>query len=186
MAAANQFSLTHYVGALLAHGGVLSIEADRLIFVPGAVEKAIGASNTEIPFNKIKMVEVAGTITESLIVRTAEKAHRFVGGDPHKIREKIEQAIGAYVPGATAAAPASPTPATAAAHAGSPAPAASAAPSSKAPAHVCAACGQPSKSEFHYCPFCRAVQKLSCPQCYRTIDNGWKFCAFCGVQFQYQ
>lgn len=176
MGAPNQFSLTHYVGALLAHGGVLSIEADRLIFVPGAVEKALGASNTEIPFNKIKMVEVAGTITESLIVRTAEKAHRFVGGEPHKIRDLIDKAIGAYV----SAAPAAPAPSAVPA-APSPAPAAS-----KASAHVCAACGQPSKSEFHYCPFCRAVQKLSCPQCYRTIDNGWKFCAFCGVQFQYQ
>src|SRR5579885_1361266 len=88
-----EYKLTYYVGAMLAHGGVLSILDNRLVFAPRAFERTMGATDTVIPFEQIKMVEVSGTITESLMVRTLEKAHRFVGSDPYKIRDRINEAI---------------------------------------------------------------------------------------------
>src|SRR5438067_12027363 len=90
---ANEYRLTYYVGAMLAHGGVLTLHEDRIIFAPRAFERTMGAEDTVIPYDKIKMVEVNGTITESLMVRTLEKAHRFVGSDPYKIRDRINEAI---------------------------------------------------------------------------------------------
>ena len=187
----NEFKLTYYVGAMLAHGGVLTIHEDRLIFAPRAFERTMGASDTVIPFDKIKMVEVSGTITESLMVRTLEKAHRFVGSDPYKIRDRINEAIQraaehrapAPPPPVPAPAPspeappAAPIPSTAAAPA-APVPAAPAAKDRLA--DKCSGCGKPVRAEYHFCPYCKKTLKASCPKCYRFSEAGWKFCAFCG------
>ncbi len=185
MPAPMQFNVTYYVSMVLAYGGTLSLEADRLVFMPGAVERAVGVSNTEIPHSKIKMVEVTGTITESLVVRTAEKAHRFVGSEPHKIKEMIEQSLESAprapvsaVPPAAAVPAASASSATPA-HAASPAETAKKTPVSSA----CPGCKAPVRSEFLFCPHCSTVLKLSCGVCRKVVESGWKFCAYCGVTF---
>ena len=179
---ANEFKLTYYVGAMLAHGGVLMIKEDRLVFAPRALERTMGATDTVIPFDKIKMVEVTGTITESLVVRTLEKPHRFVGSDPYKIRDRINDALQRayqYAPAQTAPAQASPPPAAAAPKAAAPAQSAAPAPVKERVSEKCSACSQPIRAEFHFCPFCKAVIKPSCPKCFRFTESGWKFCAFC-------
>lgn len=172
---------------MIAQGGVLSIKEDRLVFAPRALERAVGYADTVIPYDKIKMVEVVGTITESLVVRTVEKAHRFVGGDHYKVRDRINAAIDAYqpTPAQAAAAHAAPQPAPTA-------PAVQAAPrissgstispaqAIKAPASQCKNCSQPVRSEFHFCPNCRAMLHPTCPKCFRTVETAWKYCAICG------
>ncbi len=189
MAAPMQFNVTYYVSMVLAYGGTLSIEADRLVFMPGAVERAVGVSNTEIPHNKIKMVEVTGTITESLVVRTAEKAHRFVGSEPHKIKEMIEQSLESSPRTPVSAAPPAASGVSAASVAsvgpsasGPTAPAAEAA--KKAPVSAaCPGCKASVRPEFLFCPHCSTVLKLSCSVCRKVVESGWKFCAYCGVTF---
>ena len=53
--APRQFSVTYYVGIMLAQGGILKILDDQLLFVPRNIEKAMGASDVEIPFDTIKI-----------------------------------------------------------------------------------------------------------------------------------
>src|SRR3989344_5212489 len=100
--APRQFSVTYYVGIMLAQGGILKILDDQLLFVPRNIEKAMGASDVEIPFDAIKMVEVSGAITESLIVRTLEKPHRFVGSDLQTIAQVINNELKKLSPAASA------------------------------------------------------------------------------------
>lgn len=186
MTAPLQFNVTYYVSMVLAYGGTLSIESDRLVFTPGAVERAVGVSNTEIPYSKIKMVEVTGTITESLVVRTPEKAHRFVGGEPHKIKELIEQSLeSAPRAPAPAASAASAAPVRASAPAATPSSAASSAPAAAKSAATasCPGCKASVRSDFLFCPHCSTVLKLSCGVCRKVVEPGWKFCAYCGVTF---
>ncbi len=193
MTAPLQFNVTYYVSMVLAYGGTLSIESDRLVFTPGAVERAVGVSNTEIPFNNIKMVEVTGTITESLVVRTPQKAHRFVGGEPHKIMELIEHSLenAPRAPSAAGITPLSPARAS-----GSSAPVAAAASSvdaslaapvssasKSAVSASCPGCKASVRSDFLFCPHCSTVLKLSCGVCRKVVEQGWKFCAYCGVTF---
>ncbi len=183
MATAQQFNVTYYVSMVLAYGGTLAVESDRLIFTPGVVERAVGVSNTEIPYGQIKMVEVTGTITESLVVRTAEKAHRFVGSDPYKIKEIIEQSLNTAVP-ALAPAPLAVASAAAPAQKVSPVPSPSAVDlSKKSGAGACPGCKSPVRSDYLFCPQCSTVLKLSCGQCREVVEKDWKFCAFCGVTF---
>ncbi len=193
MTAPLQFNVTYYVSMVLAYGGTLSIESDRLVFTPGAVERAVGVSNTDIPYNKIKMVEVTGTITESLVVRTPEKAHRFVGGEPHKIKELIEQSLEnaprAPAPAAVAAtataAPTARAPGSSAAASSASAPSASPVPSAPKSAVTasCPGCKASVRSDFLFCPHCSTVLKLSCGVCRKVVEPGWKFCPYCGVTF---
>src|SRR6185295_11858048 len=82
---------------MLDQGGVLQIKDDHLLFAPRALERAMGAADVEIPFGGVKMVEVTGTLTEFLIVRTLEKPHKFVGGDLYKIRDIINSAHQVYL-----------------------------------------------------------------------------------------
>jgi len=185
----NEFKMTYYVGVMLAHGGVLSIKEDCLVFSPGAFERTLGASDTAIKFDKIKMVEVTGAITESLMVRTLEKSHKFVGSQPDKIRDKINEAIErAYKNGIIThdSAPETTQPVSQAAQ-----PAAQATPKTAAipqPAagksDKCPSCSQTTRPDYHFCPFCKTAAKPSCPKCYRLTEPAWKFCAICGCQLQ--
>lgn len=176
----SQYKMTYYVGAMLAHGGLLTIKEDCLVFSPGTLERAMGATDTAIPFTEIKLVEVTGTITESLMVRTQQKSHRFVGSEPYKIRDKISSAIhNAYQQRSSSGAAVSQgqPPASSAAPR---APSVAAAPTEKTEAQgKCSACAKAVRSEFNFCPFCQAVLKASCAKCYKPVEREWKFCAFC-------
>lgn len=183
----NSFKMTYYIAAGLAWGGVLTIKDDSLVFFPGTIERAMGAKDEVIPFEKIKMVEITGTITESLMVRTIEKAHRFVGTDLYKIRDRIDLLLQNYQP--TSAV--SPGPGTISGeNVTAVATQVQVSPQSqvsiKAPAQKvssasqCPSCSAPIRSEFHFCPQCKAVLIASCPTCHRSVTSGWKFCAFCG------
>ena len=173
-----EFKVTYYVGVMLAHGGVLSIKEDRLVFAPGAVERAVGAADTVIPFSAIKNVEVTGTITESLMVKTTEKAHRFVGGEPYKIRDRIHQAI--QVSYAVApAAPAVPAPTPVSVSVSQPTPPSVLVSSSE----KCPSCPQPIKADFNFCPNCKSVLRPVCLKCFKPIQAGWKSCAYCSASF---
>lgn len=167
----SEFKVTYYVGAMLAQGGSLIIKEDQLLFAPRPIERAMGAVDTPIAFAEINMVEVTGTITESLIVRTVKKPHRFVGSDLYKIRDLIHTALQVF-------------------HENSPAVKSAPGPVQTSSASIqvklknsssqCTSCNQLVQSEFHFCPNCHAVLKPCCGQCHRTVGAGWKYCAFCG------
>lgn len=184
----NNFKMTYYIGAMLAQGGILTIKENSLVFFPGTIEKAVGAQDTIIPFEKIKMVEVTGTITESLMIRTMEKAHRFVGSDLYKIRDIINSMLANYQPqhpvdaGSAevqllkieSSATQVPVRANTQTVGTAQTPKVSASPKK------CPSCSGQISPEFHFCPFCKAVLSACCPGCHRSVTTGWKFCAFCG------
>lgn len=163
---------------MLAQGGFLRIMEDHLLFVPRNIEKAMGASDVEIPFGEVKMVEVTGAITESLMVRTQEKAHRFVGSDLQKISENINSALSRFNPRAAALSARSGGAAT---------------PKDETQRKTqnslekagvtgsCPSCFKPLKPEYNFCPACGSSVKKICPKCQHGLDAHWKHCAFCGA-----
>src|SRR2546430_53000 len=102
-ATAKEFKVTYYVGIMLAQGGSLFIKDDHILFVPRSIERAMGASDVAVAFDHIKVAEVTGTITESLMVRSQEKTYRFVGSDVHKICDLINLALKDFRPRAPGA-----------------------------------------------------------------------------------
>lgn len=176
----NEFKLTYYIGPMLAQGGTLTIAEDRLTFAPGTLERALGANDTVIPFADILLVDVTGLITESLIIKTQEKIHRFVGGNPHAIKDRINASIQksgvrktvapAVQPSATqtvpTAAPAIPSPAV---------------PKQTQPgAGYCPTCAKQVAADFSFCPFCKTVLAKSCSRCFKKVQSDWKYCGYCG------
>lgn len=179
----NEFKMTHYIGVMLAQGGVLTIKEDSLIFSPGTLERTMGAEETVMPFDKIKMVEVTGTITESLIVRTQEKSHRFVGGEPYKIRDIINSAVQKFLQhkpaistNSTKTLKQSPAPDTATTNIPVDA---IPTPSQTKSGVTCPSCSKPIRDEFNFCPFCQTLLKKSCSKCFKAVEQEWKACAFC-------
>lgn len=182
----NEYKMTYYVGIMLAQGGVLSIRDGNLVFLPGTIERAVGATETVIPFEKIQMVDVTGTITESLVIKTPEKVHRFVGSEPYKIRDKIVSVMHTHremappvqktteqapIPSQTQAATVQETRNVAV---------------STTPQNIiqksedkCSSCSQPVRIEFNFCPSCGTILKKSCSKCYKVVETNWKFCPFC-------
>lgn len=178
----NEFKVTYYVGAMLAQGGVLEVRADGVVFAPRALERAMGAVDVVIPFDKIKMVEVSGTITEFLFIRTYEKAHRFVGSDLYNIRDVIHTALQSYQmknpANVLTAEPAQNSVSIQAQQT-------TEAPSTSTPkpenSSQCPACSKVIQPEFNFCPFCQKSLKPVCPKCGEPVQSEWKFCASCGT-----
>lgn len=171
-----EFKLTYYVSAMLAQGGVLRLTDDRIVFSPGTIERAVGATDTEIPFDNIKLVDVTGTITESLFIRTQEKAYRFVGGEPYKVRDIIQSAVQNYLQNKSNV---SKTAALAPANAAPPS-----TPAQKPePAHTlrnCAKCQKPVRPNLNFCPYCKSPHQKVCLNCFEPVEHDWKFCGCCG------
>lgn len=184
-AVASEFKVTYYVGVMLAQGGVLMIRDNGVLFAPRALERAMGAVDISIPFDEIKMAEVSGTITESLLVRTSQKVHRFVGSDLYKILDVINSSLQAYKQ-FKASQPKSAQETGKGAETGSeikPELARGESPDSgQKPASQgrCPSCLKPVRTDFNFCPFCKAPIKNVCPSCRQRLESDWKFCAFCG------
>ena len=175
-----EFNVTYYVGIMLAQGGTLRIMEDHLFFAPRNIETAMGASDVEIPFGQIKMVEVTGTITESLMVRTQEKTHRFVGGDLQKISDQIHGALSRFNPkyssaSASAAAAASGTGKEEMTRR------VQAASERTGSLSSCSSCFKIVKPDYNFCPACGIAIKKICAKCSRGLEPVWKHCAFCGA-----
>lgn len=80
MAKSETFRLNYYVGAMLAQGGNLWFDDSKIVFSPtSAIDRALGASDVEIPFLKIQNVEFKGDMTRMFHIKTADKLHRFHG-----------------------------------------------------------------------------------------------------------
>lgn len=184
----NEYKMTYYVGAMLAQGGVLLLKEDRLVFAPGALERAVGSVDTVIPFDKIKMVEVTGTITEFLMVRTLEKAHRFVGSDLYKIKDRIDSAlqVAAQQKSASSSRAADSSQMVASTEKDSASQIATAPQVVPSSASVktklpdqCPTCFKLVKADYIFCPFCQTRVKANCAKCNKPIESNWKFCAYC-------
>ena len=154
--AVSEFKVTYYVGVMLAQGGVLKIMEDHLLFVPRNIEKAMGASDVEIPFEEIKLVEVTGAITESLMVRTQEKPHRFVGSSLEKVAEQINGALARFNVSSPAASRPSQT--------SKPSSSANAASSQEKTGSLnsCPSCFKMIKQDYNFCPACGTSIKKVC------------------------
>ncbi len=185
--AENQFKMTYYIGTMLAQGGILSIRNDSLDFIPGALERAMGAKDTVIPLSAIRLVEVTGTITESLIVRTSERIHRFVGSDLHQVKNCIDAKMqnivtgGSTSPGQPTEETVQPKPGLTLASITAPQPNLGSATEKKSPVILqCPECFKNIKPEFAYCPLCRHSLQKNCSRCFRVLADDWKYCPICG------
>lgn len=175
-----EFKVTYYVGLMLAQGGSLVIKEDCLLFAPRSIERAMGAVDVTIPYDRIKLAEVTGTITETLVVRTAEKPHKFVGGDLYKIADTINAALEAY----QQRRPAGPTvsqPLPASTNHASAVPVEKKETPPRPASNLCPACQQAVETGFNFCPSCQASLRKSCPACHRPANPGWKFCPACSA-----
>jgi len=183
----SEFKVTYYVGTMLAQGGVLIIDNHRLLFVPGIIERKLGADDEEILFENIKMVEVTGVITESLIVRTQKKAHRFVGSDLSNVSNIINNAVNSYQMSNPTSRVRSPV----ATSSHQTAPRAAPSPQTETPTPTtqkteflkqCSSCHKGIRNDFNFCPHCSSVIQPSCSVCHKYVEPSWKFCAFCSQE----
>lgn len=181
----NEYKVTYYVGAMLAQGGVLEVKEDRLVFAPRALERAMGAQDVVVPYTAIKMVEVTGTLTESLMVRTSEKAHRFVGGDLYKIRDRINAGLQIYQHRIPVMSPDSPliaatqVPPSSTVTAETQAKAEQATMVKPSTDGKCPDCSKDLRNDFNFCPYCQKSIRFVCPGCTKAVEKSWKYCAYC-------
>ena len=184
MATGERFRVNYYLGALLAQGGDLWIENATITFCPtSALDRAMGAKNVEIPFQKIRSMNYAGAFSRAFSIKTEDKVHKFEGAQTRKVWELLEKAlpnVEKTVPAKMAVLPPAPV---APLSAPLPPDAAPAAPASVAKGLVCEKCQEPLQPGYSFCPRCAERIKGLCPSCKRSIDPGWTVCAFCGWKF---
>ena len=159
----------------------MKIEEECLLFMPRNIEKAMGAVDVEIPFSQVKLVEVTGAITESLMVRTQEKAHRFVGSNLQKINELINQVLSQYKPRNPAPESLAPASVLQAGAKGDMAARVQVAADRTGSSAQCPSCFKVLKPDHNFCPACGMAIKKICAVCRRGLELHWKFCASCGA-----
>jgi hypothetical protein len=168
------FRLNYYVSGLLAQGGNLWIDDSKIVFSPtSALDRAMGAKNVEIAFQQIRSLDFAGALSRSFNVSTAEKVHKFEGGQAKKVWEVLEKVLPKAGTGAAVIKPVV---------AFIP-PASVPAPAKSTNGFCCGTCSKPLQPGYCYCPHCATPIKSICKSCRRTIDPGWAACAFCGWKF---
>jgi len=167
------FRVNYFVGAMLAQGGNLWVEDSKIIFAPtSAIDRAMGAKNVEIPFDKIKTVSYNGSLSRTFHVLTEEKTHKFEGGQVKKFWENLVKLLpNREVVRTNGVAPTvkPPTPAT-------PVP-------PNGLAFACENCRKELQPYFSFCPNCATRIKSICSSCHKAIHPGWSACAHCGWKF---
>ncbi len=167
-----KFHVNYFVSGLLAQGGELSIVDEKIVFSPtSAIDRAFGATDVEIPLNKIIGVDYIGALSRAFYVRTSDRVHKFEGGQTKTFWDRLEKVLPATAArpllsgGASTAAPkAKVVPAPAAAHHGL----------------SCAHCSKALQPGFTHCPHCATPIKSGCVGCHRVVDPQWAACAYCG------
>ena len=171
------FRVNYYVGAGLAHGGNIWLENSKLIFSPtSALDRAMGARDVEIPFDRINDLVFKGDLFRTFIIKTTEKVHKFEGSKAKKVWELLDMALKS---GGAILAEQSPTSRNTE----------PAAPAS-APGHMlsstkllCDHCAKSIEPGFSFCPSCGNRVKIVCSSCHRAIISTWIACAWCGWKF---
>lgn len=88
------FRLNYYVGAMLAQGGQMWYDDSKIVFSPTSMlDRALGATDVEIPFLKIQAVEFKGELMRMFQVKTADKLHRFHGTQAKKAWEGLSRTL---------------------------------------------------------------------------------------------
>ncbi len=88
------FRLNYFVGAMLAQGGDLWFDDSKIFFSPtSSIDRAFGATDIEIPFNKIQNMEFKGDLTKFFHVKTADKLHRFHGSQAKRAGEALAKTL---------------------------------------------------------------------------------------------
>jgi RNA polymerase subunit RPABC4/transcription elongation factor Spt4 len=165
------FHLNYYIGAVLAQGGNLSLSDSKIIFSPTSpIDRAMGATDVEIPFHEIQEVEFKGEMMRAFHVRTVEKIHKFQGSQAKSAWERLEKSLKAKESSVAVSVPAS-----------NPAPASP--PVSASNSLNCDRCKSALLPGFSFCPSCGATAKSSCSSCHKAILSHWSHCAFCGWKF---
>jgi hypothetical protein len=86
--------VNYYVGSVLAQGGEVRLEGGKIIFSPtSSIDRAMGAKEVEIPFQKIRGVEHKGEFLRTFTIKTEEKTHKFEGSQARKLAELLEKEL---------------------------------------------------------------------------------------------
>lgn len=173
MTPSDALRVNYYVGAVLAQGGEVRFEEEKLVFCPtGALDRAMGAKDVEVQFIDIRWVNYNGDLSRLLRVKTDKKIHKFAGSQARQLGLNLKSVLGSRNPDimfevgeeakASAPPPRSPTP-------------------TKTPEN-CKGCGKPVRLDFAFCPYCKTSLRPTCPSCMTATESDWIVCAFCAHQ----
>lgn len=162
MVTAEKIRVNYFVGGGLALGGDLWLEASKLVFSPtGAIDRAMGAKEVEIPFEDIKGLEYTGSLSRSFHVKTDKKVHKFEGAQAKRAWEALEKALPNKELITLVTLPTSNG-------------------SKNGHALSCDQCKSVLQPGYSFCPNCSSRVKSACNGCHKTVDPVWSACAFCG------
>lgn len=156
--------VTYFIGKLLAKAGILRINNEGLLFAPTALDRAMGSIDIPIPLEDIQEFFFNETLQKTLLVKTASKTHRFIGGGLGDIHENLIALKRRSLEETTDTAAVSPE----------------TAPS----AFTCFSCSKPIKTSFKFCPYCRTQLKNLCPHCRDEIEQQWISCPSCNTELK--
>jgi hypothetical protein len=88
------FRINYYVGAVLAQGGNIWIDDSMIVFSPtSAIDRAMGAKDVQISFDRIKALEFKGELMRTFTVSTGDKIHKFEGSQARRVWDVLEKTV---------------------------------------------------------------------------------------------
>ncbi|MCG3205538.1 MAG: hypothetical protein KCHDKBKB_02260 [Elusimicrobia bacterium] len=170
------FRINHYVGGLLAQGGNIWLEGSKIMFSPtSALDRAMGAKDLEIPFQKIRGVEFKGDLLRAFSITTIDQTHKFEGTQARKVWEILDRSLKSNSSSSSihSASTGRPTPASTSSTLNTP----------TSSSFTCHQCSKTLEPGFSFCPSCGTRPKSMCSSCHKTVSPSWIICAFCGWKF---
>ncbi|MBD3272366.1 MAG: hypothetical protein GF384_07520 [Elusimicrobia bacterium] len=158
--------VTYFIGKLLAKAGTLKLQNDGLVFIPTALDRAIGSIDIPIPIDDIQEFFYTEWPQKTLNVKTPSKIHKFIGAGLNELHENLI-VLKRQLHASAKQNPISAQPITE--------------PTSSI---TCYSCKKPIKKDFKFCPFCRTQLKNLCPSCKSEVENIWLACPFCSQQLR--
>lgn len=174
MSEQHKMRINYYVGAILAQGGEVHLENNKIVFSPtSALDRALGASDISIDFKDVQGIEYKGDLSKTLRVKTEDRIHRFMGSQASKLAALLEEDLKRH--GITFSTSADENKGSKE----------NATPSAVVSQIVlkCSRCDKSLRSDFAFCPYCQAPVRDICSVCRHATETDWKACAFCGHEF---
>jgi len=157
--------VTYFIGKMLARAGMLSLNSDGLLFIPTALDRAIGSIDIPIPFSEIQEFYYNDTFQKTLQIKSPDKIHKFIGSGLNELHENL-----IVLKRQTSALNQEKSTISKQVKEVSP--------------DTCFSCSKPIKQSFKFCPHCRTQLKNLCMECKSEVEVEWIACPQCNCKLK--
>jgi len=157
--------VTYFIGKMLARAGMLSLNSDGLMFIPTALDRAIGSIDIPIPISEIQEFYYNDTFQKTLQIKSPDKIHKFIGSGLNELHENLI-VLKRQTSGPDQKKLNLPNQAK------------------EVPSDSCSSCSKSIQKFFKFCPHCRTQLKNLCPECKSEVEVEWIACPQCNCRLK--